>query len=169
MIISLTTLLMSATVWRLRPGEGATRLFAINGFAAMISFMTIALYTAHLPGSDPRAFWILLTADHISNQVFFLSLLALFSQYPRRLLPAPWAWAAVVLAVPFAIADVLEWLPETLAALIIPVVELVGLLGLIGWQWAATRRSPRDRAALMWLACRWWSARRYGCACWPRS
>lgn len=150
-IISLTTFLMAATVWRLRPGEGATRLFAINGFAGMASFMSIAIYAAHLPGSDPRVFWAWLAVNHTANQVFFLSLIALFSQYPRRLVPAGWAWGALVLAVPFAIADVMEWLPETLAAHILPIVELVMLLGLIGWQWVATRRAPRDRAALMWL------------------
>ncbi len=151
-IISLTTFLMSAAVWRLRPGEAATRLFAINGFAGMVSFMAVTLYTAHLPGSDPQVFWAILMANQVANQVFFLSLLALFSQYPRRLLPAPWLWSLLAAVAIYAVADVMEWLPDWLAAQVMPFVELLGLLGLIGWQWVATRRAPRDRAALMWLA-----------------
>ena len=150
-IIGMVTLLMSGAVWALRPAEAATRLFAINGFALMISSMTIAAFTAHLPTSDPKPFWVLLVTDDISNQVFYLSLIALFMQYPRPLVPAPWAWGVIGLAAPYGVAVVLGWLSDTLATVLIPAVELVALIGLIGWQFVATRRLPRDRAALMWL------------------
>ncbi len=150
-VISVVTGLMAGMVWALRPGEAATRLFAVNGLFAMISFMTIAVYTSHMPGSDPTVFWGLVIINQIANQVFFLSLIAMFLQYPRRLVPGLWAWGVLAVAIPFSIADIAGALPYEVSTLASVVVEILVLLGLIGWQWVVTRRDPRDRAALMWL------------------
>lgn len=148
-LIGVFTLLLSGATWSLRPKETATRLFALNGFALMVSSFTIALYAAHQPGSEPRLFWALLMSNQAANQFFYLSLIGLFLQYPHR--QVGWGWATPLLALPFAFLAFMGWLPEWAGGLGLPAVELITILGLIGWQWVATRSDPRERAALMWL------------------
>ena len=150
-LVGMVTMLLTGAVWAMRPGEAATRLFLLNGFALMISSMTIASYTTHQPGGDPRAFWMLLITNDVANQVFYLSLIALFLQYPRRLVPGVWAWSVPGLAIPIGFAAAFELVPEPVVQLGFAAIDLIAIIAMIVWQGFATRGHPRDRAALMWL------------------
>lgn len=150
-MVGVIGMLITGAVWSLRPREAATQLFAINGFALMASCMAIAACTVIQPGSDPYIFWKLVVVNETANQLFYLSLLALFLQYPRRLVPGAWAWSALALAVPLGLLEAVKVLPYWLDDTVLAITELVGVIAMIVWQGFATRGHPRDRAALLWL------------------
>lgn len=151
-LIGILTLTLSGAVWALRPREDATRLFLVNGFAFMASSLAIAIHTVSAPGDNPLVLQATLIVNHAANQLFYLSLLALFLQYPLRLVRPAVAWGLLVLTAPMTAALVFKWLPGWVLVYGLSIAQLTALLTLIIWQWIATRRLPRDRAALTWLA-----------------
>lgn len=151
-LISLVAALVSGWVWSLRTGETATRLFAVNGASFMVCFLIQAIFKAAGPGHDPRLLEGLYLINELSNQIFFLSLAALFLLYPVRLLSG---WRVWLLPAVFAVYTALVIaMPDRIMTLSLgfTLLELLATIGLIGVQWWATRRRPGDRAALTWLA-----------------
>lgn len=144
--------LVAGWVWALRPREVATRLFACNGLSFLVCYALHSVYQARTLGYDTFAFATLHLVNDLSNQCFNLSLLALFLQYPVRLVSGRRAWG-LALILPAYVALLARWGRELdRISVISSVAELLSILGLIALQWARTRRRPRERAALRWLA-----------------
>jgi two-component system, NarL family, sensor histidine kinase DevS len=151
-LVSLVAALVSGWVWSLRTRETATRLFAVNGASFMVCFLIQAIFKAAGPGHDPRLLEVLYLVNELSNQIFFLSLAALFLLYPVRLVAGWRVW--ILPAVFFVYTALVVIMPGRIATLSLgfTLLELLATIGLIGMQWWATRRRPGDRAALTWLA-----------------
>ncbi len=150
--IAIGSLLMSGAVWAARPHEMATQLFAIGGAAFMTSLMAIAVYGAIGAHGHASMLGVLAHVNETANQVFYLSLMALFLAYPVRLVPAGWAWGLFGLLVPYLAVRATGLFGLQVVALGWPLLQLLVIVALTGWQWMATRRRPRERAALTWLA-----------------
>jgi two-component system, NarL family, sensor histidine kinase DevS len=150
--ISLVAALVSGWVWSLRTGETATRLFAVNGFSFMVCFLIQAVFKSQGLGHDPSMLEAIYLVNELSNQVFFLSLLALFLLYPVRLLSGWRVWAVPAIFAVYVVLVTMMPSQTMNLSLGFTLLELLATIGLIGGQWWATRRRPGDRAALTWLA-----------------
>ena len=151
-VLGVLGMAMSGWVWALRPREMATQVFALNGLAWMVSLLCIATFSALTSDSDPLYERVLSAGNSLGNQAFYLTLMTLFLTYPARLVPARWAWGLLGLIVPYAIVYFAGWAGLHILWIMVPLLELSAIIALIVWQWLRTRRTPRERAALMWLA-----------------
>lgn len=151
-VLGVLGMALAGWVWALRPREMATQLFALNGLAWMVSLLSIATFSALKPDSNPLYEQVLSAGNSLANQAFYLTLMALFLTYPVRLVPSRWAWGVLGLIVPYAIVYFAGWAGLHILWIVVPLLELSTIIGLIVWQWLRTRRTPRERAALMWLA-----------------
>lgn len=149
--IGFVAALVSGWVWSLRPNETATRLFAISGFSFMVCYYAQAVFKSHGLGYEPRLFEALYLINELSNQVFFLSLVALFLQYPVRLVTGWKVWTVAAVGLLYVVMVLTMPARIHLFSLCFTVLGLFAMLCLLGCQWWVTRRKPGERAALVWL------------------
>lgn len=144
--------LLSCWVWALRRGDWGTRLFALVGFAMLGFTIPAAVYSTRPLALDGAMFRVLSDANAAGATLFGAAMIGVFLSYPRRLVPPVVLLAPMVVFGLWLGAHLLR-LPEGsgMGAHLPTLLEMIGIVAAIGWQWWATRRDPVGRAALRWL------------------
>ncbi len=147
-----TGCLIAIWVWALRPGDAATRLFALTGLTFPLFALPAAIYGTRELALDPGLFRVLTSLNCLGALTYGAAFAAIFLAHPRRL-----AKPAVLLA--FPLAAVLWWLLSAVGLLTDPdwVIRLPTLslmlaaLAFALIQWRLSRFQAADRAALRWF------------------
>lgn len=150
-LYALIALVISMSIWVLRPKQAATRYFAISGIAVVINELPLAIYSSRDLFLDGSWFRLLSTINHAGTMLLCASLTALFWAYPRRLTRFP---LPLLLFAAAFVCWGLDWLKIGGGArntIYLPVL-ISYLLGLIfaRAQWKISKNRPTDRAALKW-------------------
>jgi signal transduction histidine kinase len=146
------SLLVGAWIWVLRPGDWATRMFALTGVMFMLSALSAAVYSSRELAIDGSAFRALSSLNHVGALMFGVALISLFLCYPRRIVSLRYLMLVPLVFVPWVAVDVLQLAPNQNWGVRLPIVISMLLVMIFGYlQWRMTAEDPRARAALTWL------------------
>lgn len=144
--------LIAAWVWSLKPKEAATRFLALSGLGLMVSADAAAIYSTRELALDPALFEPLSVLNHAGAMLFGAAMVGLFLCYPNRLVPRGIRLAVFLGLSAMPLLDLAQGTLSPVSAFYGPIaIDMALILGLIGWQWQASRKDPRARAALRWL------------------
>ncbi|UXR65951.1 ATP-binding protein [Bdellovibrio bacteriovorus] len=150
--VGMGSLIISGSIWALRPRDLASGLFAFSGLSTFISAVPSAVYTTRELAIHSNVFIVLEAFNALGACLFGVSILALFMIYPVRL--RFWRQMALAQAV-FFIAWVglylLNVLPDWANVSLMIAVEMLTICIAIGAQFFATKKDPTSRASLTWL------------------
>ncbi|RYE03856.1 MAG: hypothetical protein EOP61_02905 [Sphingomonadales bacterium] len=147
LVTGLTGLLCGLWILVIRPRNNAARTFAVMSLGLFGVGCTLAA------GNDPLllggAYRWLMLANHACVQLFAASILILFCDFPRPLMPRRAAWAIGAAAVLLTIVNVADLTGDTVALLFAAiVVEFLLFVALIIGQAWAVRSDPVGLAAM---------------------
>lgn len=149
----LIVILIAAFFLALRPRSFAVSALAFAGLGITGAAYAAAIYSSRQFGMDAATLMLLSEANHVFTMSFGFGIIALFAQYPVRLVD-PFKLLAPIVALGLIVMVTyrLQVLPHDLVILqnMIALLLLI-ILAMIGWQYRATRGNPADRAALLWL------------------
>ncbi len=152
LLVGFASYLIGMWVWRLRPRDPATRLFALASFAILGFTFPAAIYSTRELAMDGTFLRVLSAMNHGGALLFGATMIALLLRYPRPLVAGRW------LAVPFAVFGT-WWIVDTLWLLDGPptgshlptVLEMTGILLCGAVQYWSARGDPRARTVLRWF------------------
>lgn len=152
LLVGFASYLIGMWVWRLRPGDPATGLFALASFGILGFTFPAALYSTRELALDGTFFRVLSTMNHGGALLFGAAMIALLLRYPRPLVTGRW------LTLPFALFG-LWWLADTLrlfdgppaGAHLPTLIEMGGILLCAGLQYWNARGDPGARTVLRWF------------------
>lgn len=150
--VGMGSLIISGSIWALRPRDLASGLFAFSGLSTFISAVPSAVYTTRELAIASNVFVVLEAFNALGACLFGVSILALFMIYPVQL--RYWRQIAVVQAIVFVSwvgLYVLNVLPDWANVSLMIAVEMLTICIAIGAQFFATRKDPTSRASLTWL------------------
>jgi signal transduction histidine kinase len=144
--------LIAAWVWSLKPRDAAARLLALSGLGLLLSAYAAAVYSTRELALDPALFQPLTVFNHVGALLFGAAMVGLFLCYPNRLASRRALVGAFIALCALLLLDLLHGVLTPVGALYGPIaLDMTLILGLIAWQWRASRGDPRARAALRWL------------------
>ncbi len=144
-------LLIGAWIYVLKPGEQATRLFALSGLLLMVAAFPTAVYYARELSYSGTLLRTLLAINHFGAYLYVAVMIGLFLSYPRVLARPVHLWW---LAVPYLLLFVLDATHTLVRAEDHQLAIATGLLLMFAAaaaQWWLTRLQPVERAALRWF------------------
>ncbi len=147
----IVSILISGWVWALRPRQLAPTLFATSGLGVLLVTLTSAFYAHRGLAVSADLYAILIPINHLGIFLFGGAMIGLFLVYPRQLVANRWLWLIPLILVPYLVLDTLHIGMEADFYYVVTLAMTLAILGLIAWQWWATRRHPDDRAVLGWL------------------
>lgn len=152
MAIGLCALLIAGSMWALRPGDLATRLFLASGVATLaFTFAPVPDTVTGFTASNSIAIG-LGHLNGIGAVAFGIAMIGLFLIYPVRLKLWPWIAAAVLIVFGGWAAAALTLNPPGSVALHrITLAEMAGIFAALAAQYVAARGDPKARAILIWL------------------
>ena len=146
-------LLLGAWVWVLRPGDWATRMFALTGAMFPLSALSAAVYSSRELAIDGGVFRALSAVNHFGSLMFGVALISLFLCYPRRIVALRYLLFVPLVFLPWIAVDLLQLAPNQSWGVRLPMVIAMGLVSVFAYlQWRLTVDDPRARAALTWLS-----------------
>lgn len=143
---------VAASVLAFRPRDSAARLYFLLGLASLLIGATAAVMRARMLSIDADGFRAVHVINHIGIFLGCAAQVGFLASYPRRCisprgLAAVFAFYGLVLAV-----DIGQWIESINLAFRTPLLATaLPCVGLLIWQWRASRRHPLDRAALRWI------------------
>jgi signal transduction histidine kinase len=144
--------IVGAWIWSLRPGDAATRAFALTGLGVMLSSFSAAVYSTRevaLPGAHFRA---LSATNHLGATLFGVALCGLLLVHPRRLSARRWIPFMALAAALWWASDILRIAPDQNWGTRVPLLlEMSGAVVLALVQWRLTAHAPAERAVLRWF------------------
>jgi len=150
--VGLGALIISGSVWALRPGDLATRLFLISGLATLtFTFAPVPFSVQDLDG-NAEILRILNTINGTGATAFGIAMIALFVIYPNRL--PGWRWIGTAVLGVFGTWSALiltGHAPGTLGLHFVTLIEMFGIFVALIAQYFAARGDPKARAILIWL------------------
>lgn len=147
------SLLVGAWIWVLRPGDWATRMFALTGAMFQLSALSAAVYSSRELAIDGSVFRWLSSLNHFGALMFGVALISLFLCYPRRIVSLRYLLMVPLVFVPWMAVDLLQLAPNQNWGVRLPIVIAMLLVMVFGYvQWRMTAEDPRARAALTWLS-----------------
>ncbi|EKF74743.1 sensor histidine kinase [Alcanivorax hongdengensis A-11-3] len=150
---ALVAFFISVGIWVVRPGQAATRFFALSGLSVLINELPLSIYNSRELYISHSLFETLSAINHLGSLAICASLVSLFWVYPRRLVNRPMLVPALL-----ATAGGICWLLTLMrtgegarTTVYLPILISYGI-GLVfaALQWRASRHHPTDRAALKW-------------------
>lgn len=144
--------LIAGWVWSLRPGDLATRLFAISGVATLaFTYAPAIRYSTRLVLSDTAA-TALSMINSIGASSFGITMIALCLVYPVRL-PAMRIWMSLNVGVfgLVTLGAVLGLLPRAIGVHLITTLEMLVIVVAVIGQLVFSRQDPAQRAIALWL------------------
>ncbi|OJT95251.1 MAG: hypothetical protein BGN82_10875 [Alphaproteobacteria bacterium 65-7] len=151
-LTAMVALVIGAWVWSLRPGDSATRLFALAGLGLATSLIPIAIYGAREVALPGPLFATLLTVSVTGAWLMGAALISLFLVYPARVAGGPAVALCFALCLAMPVLRLLRVAPSPIVlSHAAAVVALVALLTAIALQGLATRHDPRHRAVVRWF------------------
>lgn len=152
LLVGCIAVIVGAWIWSLRPGDAATRAFALTGLGVMLSSVAAAVYSTRelaLPGTHFR---VLSAINHLGAPLFGVALCSLLLVHPRRLPAARWIPHLAFGAVLWWLSDIFRIAPDQNWGTRLPLVlEMVGAVVLAIVQWRLTAHAPAERAVLRWF------------------
>ena len=153
LLVGVVAALIGAWVWSLRPADPAARAFGVTGVGVLLSAHAAAVYSSRELALPEGIFRALSAANHLGATLFGVALCTLFLVHPRRRAPAWLIPALFGLSMVWWLADITRVAPDPNWGTRIPLIlELLGAMGLAGWQWRMAAGRPQDRAVLRWFA-----------------
>lgn len=151
-LVGLVAFGVGAWVLVLRPGEAAARHFAMSGVALWVASLTIILAIHSNLATPGPVLWAQWQANRVSALVFAWSLVAIFSVYPARIMPAGGlALLAIILGL-LGIAGPLDPWPDVAGTQLIALTGSVVLMfAMVIAQAALARHNPVHRASIAWV------------------
>lgn len=143
--------LIGCWVLALRPHDAGVRCFALTGVGLMLAAFAAAIYSVRelaLPAGLFRGLSIL---NHLGAAIFIGALVALFLLFPRPLVRARWLALIPVVFLPWWLLESVGLLSTVSGSYLPTLLQVVFVLGLLGWQWRINRGQPLPMAALRWL------------------
>ncbi|MFZ5483752.1 MAG: sensor histidine kinase [Pseudomonadota bacterium] len=144
--------LIACWVWILRPRDPAAVMFAVTGVAFPLFAFPAAIYSSRELALSGALFTQLSSLNHFGAVLFGTALVGIFLCHPRPLIRPrhlPWlflAYGTWWLLDASRLAPDLDW-GHRYAVM----SQMLGALGLAGWQWFRARGAPLERAALRWF------------------
>lgn len=149
---AMVALVIGAWVWSLRPGDMATRLFALGGLGLATSLFPIAVYGAREIALPGPLFATLLTVSITGAWLLGAGLISLFMVYPVRIAGNRAVAICFALCLAMPLLRLLHLPPSPLVlSQAAAVAALTALLTAITLQWRATRPDPRHRTIVRWF------------------
>lgn len=143
--------LTAVWAWVQRPRRDLRFWLVAAGLGLAASVWAPSVYSARELALEPGLFRSLSLVNLLPGLVFPAGMLALLLLSPRPLVAARHTvWLAVGM-LPFAVADVWQWIDAVdLTRRLPPAVLALSLLGAAGLQWRAARRDAQARSTLRW-------------------
>lgn len=139
-------------VWLLRPGDTATRLFALTGVSFLLIAWPSAIYSSRGLALEGTLFRGLATLNHLGVTLFGSGLVALMLAYPRLRCRARWLALPFALFLPWFVLDALRLAPDQNWGSRLPVMlQMLAAVGIGAWQWRQARGDLLGRTALRWV------------------
>ncbi len=152
LLVGFVAVVIGGWIWALRPGEVATRAFALTGVGVMLSSCSAAIYSTRelaLPGLHFRA---LSAINHLGATMFGVALCSLLMVHPRPLAKRRWIPVMAVVATLWWLSDIARIAPDPNWGTRLPLVlEMLGAIVLAVVQWRLTAQAPAERAVLRWF------------------
>lgn len=153
LLVGGASFVIGAWVWSLRRDDAASCILAAVGASTLTFSFAAAAYSTRELAIDGGVFRGLSAVNHFGALMFGACMIALFLTYPRRLVRPRWLLVLPAVIFPWWLADTLRLGFEgPLGGSHLPtMLEMLGILIAVGWQFWKTRGDPRARAALRWF------------------
>lgn len=150
--VGLMCFLIGAWVWRMRPSDRATQMFALASLALLLSSFASAIYTTRELALSAPLFRIFSAFNHIGSALFGAAMIALLLVYPRRMVDDRWVAVAFLVQSCWLAADLAGLLPSLqVGAFGNLAFSFVAIVVCAGVQYARAGRDPTTRTALRWF------------------
>lgn len=150
--VGLSSFLIGGWVLALRPGDPATRLFALASFGILGFTFSAALYSTRELAIDGTLFRALSVMNHGGALLFGAAMIALLLRYPKSLVPDRWLWAPFVSFGAWWLADSLQLFDGPATGSHLPtMLEMIGILLAAAVQYWRSRGDPGARAVVRWF------------------
>ncbi|MBB5350781.1 signal transduction histidine kinase [Haloferula luteola] len=147
---------VSAAVIAFRPGGNGARYLLLSGFATLLFAPAAAIYTTRELAVPAGIFHSACDLNFFGGSLFAASFVGLLLYYPRPMAPR-WVGRSVVgvFVLWFVLQQIGVFSSMTFARRFLVMLAMPATLGLAGWHWFRTSRSPVERAALQWFLGSW--------------
>lgn len=150
--VGLSSFLIGGWVLALRPGDTATRLFALASFGILGFTFSAALYSTRELAIDGTLFRALSVMNHGGALLFGAAMIALLLRYPKSLVRRRWLWAPFVLFGAWWLGDSLQLFDGPATGSHLPtMLEMIGILLAAAVQYWRSRGDPGARAVVRWF------------------
>ncbi|MFA7667438.1 MAG: histidine kinase, partial [Burkholderiaceae bacterium] len=108
----LAGLMIAAWIWTLRRNDWSARMFALTGVTCAMAAISAAVYSCRELAIDGTSFRLLSAINHTGTLSFGMALIAMFLNFPHRLVAPRWLLVIPVIFVPWLLADLLQLAPD---------------------------------------------------------